>query len=227
MVKKKKSYLQRKWIKTIQRIRAYPFCLYYWIGCIKVSGLRWQFKGIQLKAVELLRIIKAIREFEHCNMLVFGLGNDSQFWREVNRNGRNVFLEDYKLWFDKITGELPGIESYLVSYTGKITEWKEMINQPEKLTADLPQEVAGVKWDVILVDGPRGHINSEDQPGRMSSIYTASLLVKPGGYVFVHDAERDLEDAFSAKYLGKDQEIATVRGSSLLKVFHFPGPEES
>jgi len=64
--------------------------------------LRNQFKGIQLQVAELLRIVHAIRSSERCNMLVFGLGNDSPFWVEVNGNGRNVFLEDFKLWFDKV-----------------------------------------------------------------------------------------------------------------------------
>ncbi len=222
MVKKKSHYLHRKWVKSIQKIRSFPYCLNYLKDCCLVRRIRKQFAGIQLKTIELLRIIHAIREFEHCNMLVFGLGNDSPLWSEINSSGRNVFLEDYKLWFDKITSDFPNLESYLVSYPNKITEWKEMINSPEKLTADLPREVAGQKWDVILVDGPRGHIYSEDQPGRMSSIYLASRLVGPGGYVFVHDAERELEDAYSEKYLGKDYLIATLRGRSLLKVYHFP-----
>jgi len=40
-----------------------------------------------------------------------------------------------------------------------------------------------------------------DPPGRMYSIYMASKLVKDGGYVLVHDCCREIEIAFSDKFL--------------------------
>ncbi|KAE8705206.1 palmitoyl-acyl carrier protein thioesterase [Hibiscus syriacus] len=42
----------------------------------------------------------------------------------------------------------------------------------------LPKEVYQIKWDVVVVDGPIG--NAPDAPGRMSTIYTASMLARAG-----------------------------------------------
>jgi hypothetical protein len=103
-----------------------------------------------------------------------------------------------------------------------ITEWQEAINKPERLEMNLPPEISGDKWDVILVDGPCGHGFRRDFPGRMSSIYMASRLVARGGYVLVHDAERKVEDAYSKEYLGEENLMAKIRGRSLMKIYHFP-----
>lgn len=221
LIKQKRNALQ-KLESLIQKIRSRLYCFSVLIDCISVRRLRNQFDGIQLKAVELVRILQTIKKFDKCRLLVFGLGNDSPFWSKVNLKGRNAFLEDYQPWFDKITKKFPALEAYSVSYPCNITEWEDVIDKPERLAMNLPLEIVNTLWDVIFVDGPRGHRYSEDQPGRMSSIYMASQLVARGGYVFVHDAERTVEDAFSSKYLGEDQLIANVRGRSLMKIFHFP-----
>ena len=186
------------------------------------SILRKRYGGIQLRVPEIVRIVHAIRSLEGCNLLVFGLGNDSPFWRDVNKSGRTVFIEDDKPWFEKITLKYPLIEAYQISYPCNITQWREVLDKPERLAIELPQNIAGDKWDVILVDGPRGNRFETYEPGRMSSIYEASRLVGADGYVFVHDAEREVENAYAAKYLGEDHLTAEVRGRSLLKVFYFP-----
>ena len=74
----------------------------------------------------------------------------------------------------KITEKYPDIEAYTLSYPCNITQWQKVLDQPDRLKTDLPDEVTRTKWDVILVDGPRGHQFSEEIPGRMSSIYMAS-----------------------------------------------------
>jgi len=85
----------------------------------------------------------------------------------------------------------------------------------------LPGEVSANKWDVILVDGPRGHKYSAEIPGRISSIYTASQLVGKNGYVFIHDAQRTVENANAQHYLGKKHFVEKVRGRALLLIFRF------
>lgn len=194
-----------------------------WWDWVKFSVLRKRYGGIQLKVSELLRIVQAIRQAENCNLLVFGLGYDSPFWSRMNRNGSTVFLEDYKPWFQKISGKYPELQAYLVSYPCNMTQWEEVLDKPQRLEVALHEKVAADKFDVILVDGPRGHRFTEDQPGRMSSIYMASKMVRPGGYVFVHDAEREVEGTYSSRYLGNDRLVEEIRGRALLKVFHFPG----
>ena len=133
------------------------YCIYFLIECFRIRRLRNQFKGIQLKAVELIRIVHAINEFDKCRFLVFGLGNDSPFWHKANLNGRNAFLEDYQPWFDKITKKFPELEAYSVSYPCNMTQWEDVLHKPERLKMDLPGEITGNKWDVIFVDGPRGY----------------------------------------------------------------------
>jgi len=202
------------------KVKAVFYSLFHLQDLFRVVKLRNVHEGIQLRSAELIKIFHAIEEFEQCNMLVFGLGNDSPFWRSANGKGRTVFLEDFKPWYDKITAKYPDIEAYPVSYPCNITQWKEVLDQPEQLAMDLPAEITGHQWDVILVDGPRGHKYSAEIPGRMSSIYTSSQLVGKYGSVFVHDAQRTVENAYAQHYLGKHF-IEKVRGRALLQIYRF------
>lgn len=217
-----KKRFRHKVESFLLKVKAIAYSLFNLQDLFRVVKLRKQHDGIQLRPAELIKIFQAIRSFEQCNMLVFGLGNDSPFWCRANSNGHTVFLEDFQPWYDKITAKYPEIEAYPVSYPCNITQWREVMDQPERLAVDLPGEVPLDHWDVILVDGPRGHEFTEEIPGRMSSIYTASQLVGKNGYVFVHDAERIVEGTFAAKFLGKDHFVEKVRGRALLKIYHFP-----
>jgi glucuronoxylan 4-O-methyltransferase len=178
-------------------------------------SLRREQLDIQMETKELCVITDAIRP--PVNFLVFGLGNDSIFWHEVNKNGRTVFVEDDVVWFDSITKKYPHLESYLVSYGTKAKEWKDLINHPEKLGLALPSSVTKTQWDVILVDGPAGY--TSETPGRMKSIYEASRLVKNGGIIFIHDSERDIERSYGEKYLGKENMREEICGRALLRKY--------
>jgi hypothetical protein len=187
-----------------------------------IESLRNQFPGIQLMAVELLYIVKAIRQFPSCRMLVFGLGNDSHFWVQATNPGQPVFLEDRARWFNEITTKYPSIHAYHIDYPCKITEWKGLLDKPDQLQIILPKTIKEGAWDVVLVDGPRGYdMLDERLPGRMSSIYMASRLVKEGGYVFVHDAEREVERVYADRFLGVKNFKGKIRGRALLKKYHF------
>lgn len=203
------------------KIKAGLYSLLHLKGVEQIRKLKQQHKGIQLKMAELLKIIHAIEEFEECRLLIFGLGNDSSFWSAVNHKGQTLFLEDYEPWFEKITHDFPELEAYRVSYPNNITQWQELLDQPEKLKMELPSEITNYKWDVILVDGPRANNLKPDTPGRMSSIYMASQLVGKGGYVFVHDAERFIESTYAKKYLGEEHFVGKVHGRALLLIYHF------
>ena len=206
----------------ILKLKAFTYFLFNLKDLVRVVSLRRQHEGTQLRPAEIIRIFQAIGKFRQCNLLVFGLGNDSPMWCEINRTGRTVFLEDYKPWFDKITTMYPEIEAYPVSYSGNITQWRELMDQPEKLELRLPAEVPLHAWDVVLVDGPRGHQYSENIPGRMSSIYMSSQLVGKGGYVFVHDAERNVEKSYSATFLDGADHVKKVRGRAFMLIHRFP-----
>jgi len=201
--------------------KARLYCLAHLKDTFRLMRQRRHHIGMQLKTTEAIKVVHAIEQFDQCNLLVFGLGNDSPFWCEANKNGRTVFLEDYQPWYDKITGKYPEIEAYNISYPCNITQWQELIDQPNRLKVDLTADIPDTPWNVILVDGPRGHEFSKEIPGRMSSIYMASQLVGKGGYVFVHDGERHVEKTFSEKYLGKEHFVEKIRGRSLLLIYRF------
>lgn len=204
------------------KVKAVAYSLLNLKDLFRVIRLRNHYGGIQLRPAEIIKIVHATRKFEHCNMLIFGLGNDSPFWCEINSKGRTVFLEDFQPWYDKITGKFPEIEAYPVAFPCNITQWQEVLEQPERLEVDLPKEVSQTSWDVILVDGPRGHQYSEKIPGRMSSIYISSRLVGKGGYIFVHDAERRVEKTYAAKYLSEADHVEKVRGRAFMLIHRFP-----
>ena len=169
--------------------------------------------GIQMQAIELFAIAKNIHP--PINILVFGLGNDSIFWYERNRGGRTVFFEDKKKWFDKIKAKHPFLEAYRINYDCKRKEWRNIVDKPELLMFEIPSAITDVKWDIIIVDGPAG--NDDEAPGRMKSIYLASTLIKDGGDIFVHDAHREVEDAYCNKYLLNENLISVVKGYSTLR----------
>lgn len=147
-----------------------------------------------------------------CNLLVFGVGRDSQLWLEANAGGTTVFLEDVAEWADFARKEVPGIRVHDVRYGTLRVFWHLLKHVPESFRMkDLPQEVEETAWDVILVDAPRG--TRWYRPGRMKSIYTASVLGgKSGADVFVHDCHRRVEREASDRFLGSER-LAGEAGS--------------
>ena len=154
-----------------------------------IRNLLLQYPGIILKPGEILLIARSILELPQCNLLVFGVGNDTPLWIEINSKGRTVFLENSSEWLQKIMESCPAAESYLVTYNTKLSEWEQLIDDNARLAIDLPPQITSTQWDVILVDGPSGDLASYkkqygiEPPGRMSSIYMSSLLIRKGGYV--------------------------------------------
>ena len=179
---------------------------------IRLALARWRL-GIQLELRELIMIARCIRS--PLSLLVFGLGNDSILWHGLNRGGRTCFIENDPDWHRRITGSHPELEVHMVTYNTLRAQWKELLEQPTRLALTLPDEVAGSRWDAIFVDGPPGWHDAT--PGRMQSIYMAARLVRPDGDVLVHDAEREVESAYCARYLGRPNLVGSVRGRAVLE----------
>lgn len=155
---------------------------------------------IRLSAEEIFYIAGVIKKKAPCRLLVFGTGNDSCFWMRLNRGGKTVFIEDDPAWLNRIRKQNPSCSAYLVEYGTRRTQWPDLIEAPERLQMELPEDVRGLHYDCILVDGPHG---CEDaNPGRMRSIFEASRLAGAHGDVFVHDCDREVERAYCDRYLG-------------------------
>lgn len=163
--------------------------------------------GIQFTEAEARLVATAIVQFRPCRLLVFGAGNDSSMWQQLNEGGTTVFLEHNPEWIVKIRGSDASLDIRPVQYATRITKWRELLDQGDSLQMDLPQDVRRKRWDVVLVDAPNGFVMADEHArlgpihGRMQSILAASQLVASKGYVFVHDAQREVENACCEKFL--------------------------
>lgn len=163
--------------------------------------------------------LRVLEKKSPCNLLVFGLGNDSLMWSSLNYGGRTVFLEEDEKWMEISKRDLPSMEAYHVVYNTRVSQATELIHVGKdedcKIAEDprlskcrlsiknFPNEVYETEWDLIMVDAPTGF--RPELPGRMSAIYTAGLMArnrKQGETdVFVHDVDRWVEDKFSMVFL--------------------------
>lgn len=156
-----------------------------------------------------------------CRLLIFGLGHDSPFIARANSvpGSETVFVESSAAWLSAIQPLLPPSSSVLraVLYAYNRTRVADtdaiLALGPDALHArlwmgELPADVTGGAWDVVLVDAPPGY--SSDLPGRLQPLYTASMLVRrpllrgdEGGrprHVYVHDCDRESETAGVAAF---------------------------
>jgi hypothetical protein len=171
-----------------------------------IQNILSRYSNVQLEQKELMLIAKTIIKIPLCRLLIFGMGHDSPLWSDINQNGRTVFLEDDVEWYNSIHTHYPHIEAYMVTYPTRITQWDAIIDEPDLLGMEIPEEISGLLWDVIIVDGPVGNGNflrdgTPEPPGRMSSIFMASQLVGENGFVFVHDCNRPIERIYSDRFL--------------------------
>ena len=169
-------------------------------------------------------IIETLYKKSPCNLLVFGVGNDSKLWLQVNKGGKTVFIEDSIYWLEKTKQEITNIEAHLVTYSTQLADWEKILHDYTKLTLDLPSIITDTPWDIILIDAPFGGIPTA--PGRMQSIYTTYLLCqkKKSVDIFVHDCDRIAEKTYTDVYFGKNhlvQEVERLRHSSNLFVNNY------
>lgn len=167
----------------------------------------------QLSVKEYSLIAETLIRKQPCNLLIFGVGNDSALWMELNKGGYTLFLEDNMYWLQHIQEKLPSIQVYPVHYSTKRSEWKKLLkdSDPNSLHMHLPQQILDTQWDIIFVDAPEGY--NDTKPGRMNSIYMAALLAHrkdSSTDVFIHDCDREVEAAYSTYFLHNENLQTTV-----------------
>lgn len=176
-----------------------------------------------------------ISESAPCNLLFFGFKPQFLSLAASNTQGTTVFLEDDEEEVQRVTQQMKEVKIYKVEYHDKASEAYELLRHARehfgcKFEAiqllketgcklgrvELPKEVYGRKWDVVMVDGPRG--DSPEAPGRMTAIYTAAVIARLGKAtdVVVHDVHRMIEKWYSWEFLCQENLI-----SSKGKLWHF------
>lgn len=170
---------------------------------------------------------KLITSKAPCNLLIFGLDPQYLELSKINAKGINVFLEDDSNKINAIKRKSNSTQIYKVDYQRPAKDAYKLLKHARqnpacaprsellpsskcKLTfKDLPQDVFKHKWDVILVDGPSGDML--EAPGRMSTIYTASMLARNGNTtdVLVHDIDRTVEKWFSWEFLYEENLVSS------------------
>ncbi len=171
-----------------------------------IKNMKKQKKGLMSKK-QYLRIAKKLSEVSPCNLLVFGLGDDSYLWSKINSKGKTIFLEDNKDWIESLNDGTLDVEH--VIYKTTVENQKEIGFIPEKLELSIPNRVSDLTYDFIIVDAPLGHQPPRPfkGPGRMSSIYMAFKLLKKGGVVVIDDMSRPIEKLYAFHYFKEENLI--------------------
>ncbi len=119
------------------------------------------------------------------SMIVFGLGNDSDLWREICSSV--LFVETDPKWFQESE------DSVLLEIDGKVDQWVDEVCVHEGIAA---------KFDYCLIDGPKG--DSPEATGRQLPIYWSTFLAP---IILVHDFDRAWERECCSRYLGEPDEV--------------------
>jgi len=137
------------------------------------------------------------------NLLVFGTGHDTPYWRSINK-GTNIFLEHDEKWISPKSSD-----TLKVKYNTIIKKADYYLTHQKELVMDLPKQVTETHWDVIFVDAPPG--NKKTSFGRMQSIYTAYTLSTTNTDIFVHDCNRYVEQKYTSHFFEIHKELTKLR----------------
>lgn len=144
---------------------------------------------------EYLVVKEAIQKRRPCNVLVFGCGVDSTFWKHANDGGRTVFIEDSPKWARRARAQ--GCDVIQTTYNTDRSLPAPDIPVPDELS-----EVMGLEWDVVFVDGPK--TSRANTPGRELPIRWVSQL-QGNPLILLHDyaVKRSFVRPLADRYLGK------------------------
>ena len=132
---------------------------------------------------------RQLQSVPSCRFLVFGVGRDSVAWREVNLGNPTLFLENNKDWISKIAAEIGQEHILSVRYEQSYEDWEKVSFSADRVVSPaMDNPPFDGSWDCAFVDAPWGPTF-----GRHQSTHAATLAVKPGGLIAIHDCERERE----------------------------------
>lgn len=168
------------------------------MNCQSIIEKHWN-PSIQMSAGQIIAIGSAIRAAApDANVLVFGCGNDSELWHEMNHDGYTLFLEDDAGWIEKVRGQQPELNIAQIAYGDRTVENSLPIDEEALQTYPVPVEMLSRQWDVIVIDAPRGH--KPWLPGRSLPIFWSAQVARPVTQVFIDDYSRRLEKAYADRF---------------------------
>jgi uncharacterized protein (TIGR01627 family) len=160
----------------------------------------------QMSYEEYEYILNLIEKLSPCNMLVFGLGNDSALYTKTNL-GYTLFIEDDPFWISKTKPKLSGnFEIFEYKYNTIVRKWINYLNNENildilklKFSNQSQNEILyNTHWDIVLIDGPVGY--GDDSCGRMIPISTTYSLNKK--HILIHDCDRVVENIYTRVFFG-------------------------
>ena len=158
----------------------------------------------QLTQNQLIHIINEIKSREcNCNILVFGLGHDSIIYDTIN-DGYTLFIEEDQEWIS-LNKNITNVLHF--NYPTKVKD-SIPININKLESYSMPNEIANINWDIILIDAPAGW--SLSKSGRSLPIYWSSKLAKKKTVIFVDDQKRELELKYSKYFLNSNKFNSTI-----------------
>jgi hypothetical protein len=151
---------------------------------------------VQLAHSVIHDIVNEIQRRQNSKVLVFGLGFDTPIWKEAARRSSSsvIFVEENPKY---IALNPTTMMVYMSASAWGTSVDKGHLVDDSKL-CEIPDCLASLKFDVILVDGPTGY--SPKSPGRQGSIWWSSQLCAPGGVVYIDDAHRPIESKSIERY---------------------------
>jgi len=158
---------------------------------------RYYNKDIQLSPAKIELIAGAIfNRSPGCNLLVFGLGNDSPLWHNLNESGTTLFVENSSEWIESTLQRYPYLKVIKNTYEGCTV--RRSLRSPAtaiRRAGKAPDELSATPWDVIIIDAPGG--NRPHHPGRAWPIAWTTHISSTATHIFVDDYNRELEQSFS------------------------------
>jgi hypothetical protein len=149
----------------------------------------------QQSVQELQQIADTIKRHAPCNLLVWGVGNDSALYDQLNIDGKTVFVEESQDWLNKMNGRVRS-KSIIHKYCTTVENSLKIVTKSVVET-----DLHDLHWDIIIIDAPTGF--SKKCPGRHVPISEAAISASQQKHIsiFVHDVDRDLEKTLCAAHL--------------------------